>query len=74
MNLPDQTFDELHHLVNATIHELVMACKHAEDDQVEDAMQVLMTCQGNLDRAAELLLPFDATSGGGLTTKTQRTP
>ena len=61
--LTDREFEDIKRLINATIHELVMACHHAEEDQLEEAQNALMTAQGNLDRVAEGLVndPSSAT-------------
>jgi hypothetical protein len=59
MPISDQKFEELKAVINTTIHELVAVCSHMEDNEIEDACQCLMTCQGNLDRVAEELVKHE---------------
>jgi predicted RecB family endonuclease len=55
MKLSDQQFEAVKESINNTIHELVMACHHAEEDEIESAQECLMTCQGNLETVAAAL-------------------
>ena len=60
MKLSDKQFETLKSSINTTIHELVMACHHAEEDDIESAQNCLMTCQGNLEEVAAKLVEVAA--------------
>lgn len=53
--IPDAKFEELKASMNAAIHEVVFACAHLEQDELDDAAQGLMTAQDTLDRVAEAI-------------------
>ena len=53
--LSDRKLRVFERLANATIHELVFACHHAEDDQLQDCGDSLATCSLNLDQLQSLL-------------------
>lgn len=54
-SLSDGRFTEFERLANVTIHELVYACHHAEDDQLEEAADGLITASGNIDQLQTIL-------------------
>ncbi len=54
-SLSDRRFRAFQRVANVTIHELVYACHHAEDDQLEAAWDSLITATGNLDELQTLL-------------------
>ena len=56
MKLSDQDFTAIKETINTTIHELVMACHHAENDEIDEAQNCLMTCHGNLENVAQELI------------------
>lgn len=49
--ISDKEFEAMKSLLNTTIHELVFAAHHMEED-------ALMTAQGNLDQIAEELVKY----------------
>jgi len=53
MPINDKAFEAMKELINTTIHELVFLSQHLEDDQVDQAQDVLVTAQGNLERLSE---------------------
>lgn len=57
--LSDAEFEALKSTINQTIHELVFACQHLDQDDLEDAQQCLMTAQGNLERVGEKLAEME---------------
>lgn len=54
--LSDKNFETLERLINSTIHELVFVCQFAGDDDIDSALNALMTAQGNLEQIAEEML------------------
>ena len=58
MPVPEPELEDIKRQVNATIHELVFVCHHADNDAVEDAMNCLMTAQGTLDAVAARMIPY----------------
>lgn len=53
--ISDRQFRRIERLINATIHELVFACNHAEANGIEEASDAIMTAQGNLDTIAAII-------------------
>ena len=62
--IPDKLCQEIEHLVNCTIHELVFLQHHVADDQEGDALNCLTAVTINLERVAELLAGMDAKANG----------
>lgn len=51
--MTDEQFEAFKGSVNETIHELVFAVQYADNDEVEEALNCLMTASGTLERVAE---------------------
>lgn len=49
MKISDAQFESIKTRLNAAIHELVFAVKHAEEDQLDDAATCLVTAQGTIE-------------------------
>ncbi len=56
--ISDKEFEAMKALINTTIHELVFACHHMEDDEIESAQDALITAQGNLATVETQLATF----------------
>jgi hypothetical protein len=52
-SLTDIQFESIRRRINSAIHEIVFACKHAEDDHLADASDCLVTAQITLDQVAQ---------------------
>jgi hypothetical protein len=52
-HLTDKEYESIEQRMNSAIHEIVFACKHAEDDELEEASDCLMTAQSVLDGVAQ---------------------
>ena len=57
--ISDEGYENMKGMINAAIHEAVMACKHMEQDEVEDAGQALMTVQSTLDAVAQMIAALE---------------
>lgn len=55
----DALHAEVERQLNLTIHELVFAIKHSDDDQVDDACNCLITAQSNIERIAVALAALE---------------
>lgn len=53
--LSDSQLDEVTRLLNLAIHEIVFACHHAEDDQLDESSNCLMTAGLNIEQAATII-------------------
>lgn len=56
MHLNFSQLEEIERNINATIHELVFAQQHAEQDDYDDASTCLVQCQMNIERVNEMLV------------------
>jgi hypothetical protein len=54
--MKDSDLDLIRSSLNNAIHELVFAVQHADQGDLEDATNCLMTAQGTIDQVAELLV------------------
>jgi hypothetical protein len=52
MKLTDAEIEEMKASLNNAIHELVFACQHLDQDDMEDASVCLMTAQGTIETVA----------------------
>lgn len=62
MKITDEQFERIKETINTTIHELVMACQHCENDEIDSACDCLVTCQSNLDAVANQLVAHDSSA------------
>jgi hypothetical protein len=49
VNVPDAKFEALKGRLNSAIHELVFACQHLEQNDLDDAANCLMTAHGTIE-------------------------
>jgi hypothetical protein len=56
MPLTNEQHEEIERSINATIHELVFAQQHIDQDDFDDASTLLVQCQMNLDRLNEIIV------------------
>ena len=54
--IDDITWERIEHTINCSIHELVYALHHIEDDQFDEAQNCLTTVGMNVDTIQEQLL------------------
>jgi ADP-heptose:LPS heptosyltransferase len=59
--ITDEQFATLADQLNTTIHELVFAIQHAENDELEDAANCLATAQMTINQVADVIAPALAT-------------
>ena len=69
MKITDEQFEEIRTTINTTIHELVMACHHAEEDEIDEALDCLVTCQSNIESVTTQLVPHDSANSPAGTTR-----
>jgi hypothetical protein len=50
--LTDAQHESIEQRLNRAIHELVFAIKHAEDDELTEASECIMTAQSTIDEVA----------------------
>lgn len=53
--LSNQNFEEIKSLANSTIHELVFMVQHAEDNQLDDAINCMDAVNLNIHQITDLL-------------------
>jgi len=63
MRLSDAKFEELKGRLNNAIHEIVFACHHLEDDQLDDAATCLVTAQATVENVAEEVVAIEKAGG-----------
>jgi hypothetical protein len=56
MKLTEAEINEIRASLNNAIHELVFACQHLDQDDMEDAAVCLMTDQGTIESVANQLV------------------
>lgn len=56
MKLTDAEFESMKTRLNAAIHEIVIACQFAEQDDLDDACTSLATAQGTIEEVADELV------------------
>lgn len=56
MSLTDEQIERLRSSLNNAIHELVFACQHIDQGDIEDAEQCLTTAQGTIEQVGESLV------------------
>lgn len=54
--LTDQEYEAHKSSLNNAIHELVFACQHIEQADLDDAANCLMTAQGTIEQVAEAIV------------------
>lgn len=64
-SLTNDEFESVKRRLNAAIHEIVFACHHAEEDNLEDAANCLMTAQGVLEEVAREIVDTELTDPKG---------
>lgn len=63
MKLTDAQFEDIQRRLNTAIHEIVYACKHAEDDNLDDACTALVTAQETLSAVNEEICRVEGSAG-----------
>jgi hypothetical protein len=56
MKLTEAEIEAIRASLNNAIHELVFACQHLDQDDMEDASVCLMTAQGTIESVANQLV------------------
>lgn len=56
MKLTDAEAQEIERQLNTAIHEIVFACQHVQQDDLDDASNALMTAQGTIEEVANLIV------------------
>jgi hypothetical protein len=56
MKLTEVEIEAMKASLNNAIHELVFACQHMDQDDMEDAAVCLMTAQGTIESVANQLV------------------
>ena len=59
-SMTDADFEELKTSLNNAIHEIVFACANAENNELSDAAQCLITAQATIESVAEKLVELGA--------------
>lgn len=59
LRVPDAVHARIEDLCNKAIHELVFACQHSDQDDVEDACHCLIQAQMNIEQANTLLVELE---------------
>lgn len=60
--LTEAEFEAAKASLNNAIHELVFACQHLDQDDLEDAAQCLMTAQGTIEAVANKVAELEGAS------------